>query len=254
MPEIRRRESLALKKADWVFATTEWMRQRLIARGASAQRSSVLPIPTDSQKWRPANTPAPPTIVWAARLNDPRKNTLFLLKAFALLHPQYPAAQLKLIGQLFDDSLAEKAKQLGVDKQVIFTGLLSEKDRIAAFQSSQVFAVPSLQEGFCISAIEALSCELPVVSTRCGGPETFLDEEKGILVDTPEQMANAFLRLFQDQALRENMGRRGREMVQKHFSKSNFDQELRSVFSQVWGIDFTEASLLQPSIAKPSSG
>ena len=65
-------------------------------------------------------------------------------------------------------------------------------------RSLDLFVVPSHQEGLCISALEAMACGCPVVSTHCGGPEEFvLDGETGFLVNPdPAEMADATRRIL----------------------------------------------------------
>ena len=55
---------------------------------------------------------------------------------------------------------------------------------------SDVFLLSSKKETFSVVCIEALACGLPVVSTRCGGPEYIINETNGILV--PSDDVNAF--------------------------------------------------------------
>jgi glycosyltransferase involved in cell wall biosynthesis len=53
----------------------------------------------------------------------------------------------------------------------------------AVMQRWDLFVIPSHQEGLCIAALEAMACGVPVVSTRCGGPEDFvLPDRTGTLV------------------------------------------------------------------------
>ena len=75
--------------------------------------------------------------------------------------------------------------------------------------------------GFGISFIEAAAAGKPSIAGRSGGArDAVADGETGILVDpeSPEKLAAAIKRLLSDTPLREGMGARGRERVERHFS------------------------------------
>ena len=82
------------------------------------------------------------------------------------------------------------------------------RDRL---RQSDVFVLPSLSEGFCNAAVEAMACGLPVVMTNCGGVrEGVADGVEGFIVPVrdPEAMAAAIERLAKDPALARPDGRR----------------------------------------------
>ena len=65
--------------------------------------------------------------------------------------------------------------------------------------SLDIFVLPSITEGFSLSTVEAISCGLPVVVTRCGGPEEIVTENlNGIIVKThsENELAKAILKLI----------------------------------------------------------
>jgi glycosyltransferase involved in cell wall biosynthesis len=76
--------------------------------------------------------------------------------------------------------------------------------------------IPSRSEGFCVSALEALSCGLPVVATRAGGnPELIEDGVNGLLVESenPNALALALLRVLHDRDLRSRLAAGARPSI-----------------------------------------
>ncbi len=147
-----------------------------------APRTRTLLSPIDTDAFRPnANSQDPnpksqPYLLLTARIRDPRKNVNMLLRAFARVRAARPDLRLVVAG---DEPLAGThalAAELGLDEAVEFRGLVSQAELIRLYQSAALYVQPSRQEGLGISALEALACGLPVVSTRCGGPEGVVQE------------------------------------------------------------------------------
>jgi glycosyltransferase involved in cell wall biosynthesis len=75
------------------------------------------------------------------------------------------------------------ATSLGVGEQVQFRGFVTEETKFQLLSNSDLFALPSLHEGFGLVYLEALSCGLPVIASTDGGQNDFLvDGETGFLV------------------------------------------------------------------------
>ena len=88
--------------------------------------------------------------------------------------------------------LKELAHNLGVDTQVEFLGQLSRYGVRELLYSSHAIVSSSRVETFGVNLIEALACGKPVVATRCGGPEDFVNERNGLLatVNDVTELAN----------------------------------------------------------------
>ena len=127
------------------------------------------------------------------------------------------------------DGLRSLARELGVLDAVEFLDEVDHESLSRAYSSAQVFALPSWQEGLCIAALEGMASGLPVVSTRCGGPESFVkDGETGYLVplDDHEAMARHLAQLLGDAALRQRLSGNARRFVETHCGMPAFVGEI----------------------------
>lgn len=96
--------------------------------------------------------------------------------------------------------LKQRAAALGIEAQVSFPGKISRDEVLEHMSESNAFVLSSRHETFGVVVIEALALGLPVVATRCGGPETILREQDGILVsvDDIENLAQAMESVYEN--------------------------------------------------------
>lgn len=116
--------------------------------------------------------------------------------------------------------LRSLAEQFGVSDKVVFTGHVSEEEKVRLMSSCKVFAMPSLFESFGLATAEVMAYGKPVVASKVGGlPEVVGDG--GILVApaSPRDIAAALDRLLRDDGLRHELGRRAR----KHIGRFSWD-------------------------------
>jgi glycosyltransferase involved in cell wall biosynthesis len=98
---------------------------------------------------------------------------------------RFPAVKYLIVGDGDDRvRLEAKAKALGLSDKVIFTGRISEVEKVAHHNLADVYVMPSTAEGFGIVLIEAAACGVPVVGSRIDGShEALLNGRLGRLVD-----------------------------------------------------------------------
>ena len=91
------------------------------------------------------------------------------------------------------EALECQISQLHLEHHVKLLGLMERSEINKVFQQSHVFVLSSRSETFGVCYIEAMYAGLPVIATRCGGPEEFVDKSNGILVsiDNPDELAYA---------------------------------------------------------------
>lgn len=120
---------------------------------------------------------------------DVRKNVPVLLEAFARLRPRLSErVQLVIAGAPHSDNpavfppLEPVVRRLGVEDDVVFTGRVSEADKVALYQAADLYVTPSSYEGFGLTALEAMACGIPTIAAnRTSFPEVVGDG--GLLVE-----------------------------------------------------------------------
>jgi N-acetyl-alpha-D-glucosaminyl L-malate synthase BshA len=104
---------------------------------------------------------------------------------------------------------------------------------------ADVFLLPSESESFGLAALEAMSCEVPVIATQAGGlPEVVVDGETGFLcpVGDVDAMAAAALRLLSDEDLRRRFGAASRRRAVEEFSQDAVVRRYREIYQRVTGL------------------
>lgn len=177
-----------------------------------------------------------PLVGVAARLVE-AKGVQDGLRAFGIVAEQAPTAWMAIAGDgPMRPPLERLAHEVGVADRVCFLGW---RDDVAALLDAfDVVLVPSLQEGFGMTVVEAAAAAVPVVATEVGGiPEIVESGETGLLVPpgATDEMASALTRLLRDAALRERMGRRARERFVGRFSLDQMVEATMVVYQDVCG-------------------
>ncbi len=174
-----------------------------------------------------------PRIVMVGRLVNSQKGGDVLLYAFREIRDAMPA-KLMFVGDGPDRIMLERmAHELGVSRDVVFTGFQKNPYRLIAVAS--VIVLSSYFEGFGCVIVEAMALGIPVVATSCPhGPSEIIDDGKsGLLVATGDYraLAKAVLRVLRDGELRERIVQQGRIRVED-FGVENIMRRYETLFRQ----------------------
>lgn len=113
-------------------------------------------------------------IGFIGRFADPRKNIGLLLASFAQVLKQNSTSKLLLIGDKNTSQITDLIEFYDIKRNVEIIPFVANNELPTVLKDLDIFVVPSYQEGLCIAALEAMSCSVPVISTRCGGPENYI--------------------------------------------------------------------------------
>ncbi len=205
-----------VKAAAAVRTVNHSVKTLLTSYGIPATKISIVPsFYLDTDILRPdASAPKMYDIAFCARL-VPNKGIFRLLEALVFL----PHARLVIIGDgPLREAAERKAGKLGIYHQVMFAGWLpTQDDVVRTLQSSKVFVMNSLSEGGPRTALEAMACGLPVISTKVGVmPEVIEDGVNGTFTTgEPKNLSAKIHMLLSHDELRERLGTNARRIIER---------------------------------------
>lgn len=122
-----------------------------------------------------------------------------LIKAFAKAFAECPKVRLTICGQGEEEGALRKLiHDLGMEERIQMLGLRPREEIAQRLSDSDCFVLASVSETFGVSYLEALSCGVPVIATRCGGPECFVNDHNGMMVepDDVDALSSAMLTMY----------------------------------------------------------
>ncbi len=237
-PSLRGIESYILQNCSKNLVVSRYTANLIADRyRLSSSRLRIMTYPIDTDWFCPATQSRNLNVVSVGRWYDPRKNIDMLLKAFAIVKQRILEARLTLVGSL-PEHISATLKENGINRDTVcLAGAVSDEKLSEFYQQGSVFALPSYQEGLGIVGLEAMACGLPVVATKCGGPEDYvLEGVNGYVVPINDHkaMAEKIIILLEDSHLRESMSVGARERVLKHYSMPAVSSIFEQTLGEVW--------------------
>jgi glycosyltransferase involved in cell wall biosynthesis len=201
-------------------------------------------------------------ILYIGRLS-PEKGVHLLLDALEQVVRTRPNTRLELIGgpgvvpidfivNLSDDPIVRKLSRFyrnedyvdflrrrvraGLETRVFFTGQLPHRQLSCSIRGAALVVAPSLVESFGMPVAETMASGVPVVASRVGGlPELVIDGTTGLLVDpdNPAALSQAILRILDDRASAQAMGRAGRRRAEKLFAWEKIVETLLALYKEL---------------------
>lgn len=144
----------------------------------------------------------------------PEKNIIFLLDAFQKIEIDFPQTILMLVGGgPYLEEYRKRAKEMGIEKKVIFTGNLDREAIVNCYKNADIFVFASLTESQGIVLAEAKAAGLPIVAIRAGGVRDMVnDNEDGFLVEEKRDMfVEKVEKILKDEQLRLKMSEKALE-------------------------------------------
>lgn len=227
----------ALTGADRIFYLTPHERQALSEVTSAALNLEQLPngVPQTQQGPEPA-IDGPLEVLFLARLHARKRPLLFIAMAEAL-RGRHPNVRFTLVGPDGGEGPAVSAaiEKAEMGDMLRWEGALPPEQTAARIQKSNIYVLPSVDEPFPMSVLEALSIGKPVVVTEsCGLATSIARGGCGAVVDSSlESLISAVERLLTDATYRKASGERARALVKEKFSMQVVRDQLERTYSEV---------------------
>lgn len=172
------------------------------------------------------------TGVWRSHKNLPN-----LLEAFHILKNEYGFdGYLVITGRkdpVYAPELEEKTLSLELDDDVIFTGLVEEKELVPLYNGALTYVFPSLYEGFGLPPLEAMQCGIPVAASNISSIPEICGKDNAVFFDpkSPGDMAEKIFSVVSQKSLREKLVANGLERV-KQFSWKKMTEDTIKVYQE----------------------
>jgi glycosyltransferase involved in cell wall biosynthesis len=240
----------ALGQADAIVGVSSHTARSFVDAGYRSDRVYTVLNAIEPSRWDPSLDPAPgraslgvpdgaPLIVSVARLFR-GKGHFELLAALERVKRKYPNVRLAVVGSDYPaDSgttqmLKERARELGVEENVVFTGQRSDIAMLLA--ACDIFSLPSWEEPFGLVFAEAMAMKRPVVALSSGGAPEVVEHGKCGLLSPPgniDALAANLLRLLGDPALRTQFGENGRSRVEDLFTPQRMASDFAALYARI---------------------
>ncbi len=207
-PWVDRLNLAGLRRAAAIICVSEATRQALVAH-CPASRARVAVIPEgvrerffgsgDGDPRHRLNVPAGRYLLHVGHTR-PYKNVPALLRVVAhLVRMMGPEIRLLKVGTAFTTDQEQLIDQLGLRRQIVHLGRISDDLLPTAYRCAEALLVPSWDEGFGLPVLEAMASGVPVVVSNRGAlPETVGSAGLVVDPDDPQRMAEAVAGLLQD--------------------------------------------------------
>ncbi len=165
-----------LPVADHLLAISEEVRRDAVSLlKLSPERIATIPLGVDVRRFRPARgegafSAKPPYLLFLGG-DEPHKNLARVLRAFAAVSPDLEGAQLFVAGPWPREAamaLAARATTMGVRDRVHVLGYVPAADLPSLYANATALIFPSLEEGFGLPVLEAMSAGTPVLTSDRG--------------------------------------------------------------------------------------
>lgn len=233
-----------IRRAPAIIAVSETTKRDLIRHlGIPEERIFVVYEGIDHSLFRPVERRLVdyPYILFVGS-EHPRKNLVTLLRALRLLkdrNGRFRDLKLVKVGAAggaeapFRLRTLEAVRELGLERDVVFTGTVPDEDLSAYYSGAEAYVSPSLYEGFGFPPLEAMACGCPVIVANAGAqPEVVGDAALVVDPHDPEALAAALEELLTDESLQRDLVQRGLQRAAQ-FTWERAARETEAVYSSL---------------------
>jgi glycosyltransferase involved in cell wall biosynthesis len=208
-----------LKNSTKVICLTKADAREIVKFGVDSHKIAVIPNAINVQNFNAKGDEN--FVLWAGRF-VPEKGPQYLIKAAEIALKYRPNLRFSLVGDgPLKPAMMQMVAEHGLSKAINFLGVMNQGELSKIMGKCSIVVLSSFKEGFPRVLLEAMACEKPVVVFDIPGVNELIQNEKnGIVVQLRDSrsMAQAIIRLFDDEDLRVKLGRIGRRLVLENYN------------------------------------
>lgn len=233
-PSYKEVTQFSMQQSDGLTTVSEYLKERTNTEFDISREIRVIPNFVDPRKFRRLEKDREQRIVCHSSNFRPLKRIPDIIKAFKMISQQINC-KLLLVGNGPERPKAEKlAKNLAISNRVHFLGNVKNVQEILG--KSDLFLLPSEDESFGLAALEAMSCEVPVVASNIGGLKELISHGvDGYLIEVGDAKALAqySLKILQDPRLQGEFGKNARQKVLKKYTPDKIVPKYENLYNEV---------------------
>jgi colanic acid/amylovoran biosynthesis glycosyltransferase len=226
--------------ADLIICISSYTASQLMNLAPYSQwaKMVVCPLGVDTSLFAPTaqRIPNDPFEILCVGRLTPAKGQHLLIDAVNRLNGQGRRIRLRLVGSGPDEaSLRASAAQLANPATVVFEGAVNQERIRALYATADTFCLPSFAEGLPVVLMEAMSMQIPCVSTSITGiPELIRNGIDGLLVPAADldALVAALSSLIDSEELRTRLAISGRQRVMELYDLSRNTEKLAHIFME----------------------
>jgi len=227
-------EQLEYENCDKIFVASQFSKRTFVSHGIPESKISVVPYGVDLTDHYPVEVGRDNKfrVVYVGALSM-RKGIHYLIQAFNFLNIKN--SELVLIGKKCEETEKLLFKYRFNDK-IIQTGIISRSEIRAWLSSSDVFVLPSIEDGYGLVILEAQACGLPVIATvNTGSLESIQDGINGFIIPIRSSSAitEKLLYLYKNPDIAKAMGKNSLESVRLKGGWDNYFSIVLKEYSEI---------------------
>ena len=226
---LRKRINKSIQQADYVGALSSFQAKTYIDSGI-VDKSKILVslLGADTKLFKPNNKLKNKFVVITVANDVIRKGLFYLIEAFNSL--SLDNAELWLVGNI-NKKLLKRITNL--KENIKFLGLVNEFELPKLYNQSSIFCLPTLEDGGPMVIPQAMSCALPVISSKyCIAPDIINDGFEGYIVDPRDvnEISKKIKFLYENEDIRKLMGQNGRKKIEEIGSWDNVSKRIIDLY------------------------
>ncbi len=232
----------SIEKSDGVTAVSRYLKEKTITNYNINKDIHVIPNFVDTEEYKRVDdsclrkkfsTDGKKILIHVSNFRTVKRVT-DVIRVFDIVNKKIPSV-LVLVGDGPDRSSCEMlVRELGIHDSVKFLG--KQQELVEILSAADLFLIPSQSESFGLSALEAMACEVPVISSSVGGlPELILHNQTGYIAEIGdvERMAKYAIELLTNETKRRHFATEARKRAEEMFNVEKIVDEYEKYYIEI---------------------